>query len=396
MIKIVKKIWNDNLYRNSIYLILNSAIMALLGFFFWTIAARNFSSYDVGLATTVISAINIIMLFSMLGFNISFLRYLPKEKEKGRIIFTGLFFASIVNVILALVFVLGIEFFSPKLSFLVEGWQYILLFLGFSLVWLLFMLTNSILIAKRRSLIVLVKSTIYSLVKLVFVFLFTGFFGLLVSWYLSIFMGLLFCVFFFKVEYKFDFEKVKKMFKFSSYNYFSHLFFALPGFVLPLIVTQYLDPSYTAYFYVAWMISNLILVVPTAVGQNLLTEGSYDEADLSAKFKKALIFSLAIVLFGIFCAFVLGKFLLGLFSTEYLLGLNLLYVLALAAIPYTFNQVYISLLNVQHKIKKVVLINLTVALITIVGSILVINSGLIYIGFVWLFANIVAMVWRWI
>ena len=80
MINKVKKFWSDNLYRNSIYLILNSAIMALLGFFFWTIAARNFSSYDVGLATTVISAINLIMLFSMLGFNISFLKYLPKEK----------------------------------------------------------------------------------------------------------------------------------------------------------------------------------------------------------------------------------------------------------------------------------------------------------------------------
>jgi len=55
MIKFVKRIMNDSLYKNSIYLMISTGIMAVLGFVFWLVIARLFNTHDVGLATTIIS-----------------------------------------------------------------------------------------------------------------------------------------------------------------------------------------------------------------------------------------------------------------------------------------------------------------------------------------------------
>jgi len=79
MRKRLAEAWNEPLYRNSLYLIFNSLIMALFGFVFWSIAAKQFSSEDVGLATAVISAVSLVANLSLLGFNVSILKFKDKS-----------------------------------------------------------------------------------------------------------------------------------------------------------------------------------------------------------------------------------------------------------------------------------------------------------------------------
>ena len=71
--------WKEPLYRNSMYLILNSFVMALFGFVFWSLAAKTFSSSEVGLATAVISAVSLVASLSLLGFNTSILKFKDKK-----------------------------------------------------------------------------------------------------------------------------------------------------------------------------------------------------------------------------------------------------------------------------------------------------------------------------
>ena len=54
MIKLFKKIMSDSLYKNSIYLMVSTGIMAVFGFVFWMIASRLYSTVDIGLGTTII------------------------------------------------------------------------------------------------------------------------------------------------------------------------------------------------------------------------------------------------------------------------------------------------------------------------------------------------------
>jgi len=62
-----KEVMKDSLYRNSIYLMTSTLIMAVLGFVFWMVNARLFTTEQVGLATTIISVMGLITGFSVLG-----------------------------------------------------------------------------------------------------------------------------------------------------------------------------------------------------------------------------------------------------------------------------------------------------------------------------------------
>jgi O-antigen/teichoic acid export membrane protein len=60
----------DPLHKNALFLIATTAIAAIFGFFFWTIAARLFPVADVGHATALISAVSLLTSFSGLGLGI--------------------------------------------------------------------------------------------------------------------------------------------------------------------------------------------------------------------------------------------------------------------------------------------------------------------------------------
>src|SRR3989344_4106400 len=363
--------WNEPLYRNSMYLILNSFVMALFGFVFWSLAARTFSSSEVGLATAVISAVSLVANISLLGFNVSILKF--KDKSLN---FTSLVMCSIVAFILSVLFLLFVNVFSPNLSFLSSQFLSILGFIAFCVLNVVYCLMNSMLIAQGRTGVVFVKDTLFSIVKVILIFFISGVFGLLVSWYLGIALAVVISLFFIHMERKlFD---VRKVFHFSFYNYLSNILGILPNVLLPLIIIHYLGASYAAYFYVVWMIANLLFIVPTAMTQNVLSSGK------EGKIKKAYAFSLVLLVLGILIVLVFGGFLLNFFNPEYTLAFPLLYILAFSSLPYGVRRIYQAKLNLQGRVKKAMIMDAITLLITIVGSIIFIEYGLLAVGLSWL------------
>ncbi|HDH87619.1 MAG TPA: hypothetical protein ENF36_06190 [Desulfobacteraceae bacterium] len=80
--KALKKYLNDPLYKNSFFIMLTSISNAGFGFFFWLIAARFYSTADIGLASAIISAMGLISMLSLSGFDISLVRFLPEREDK--------------------------------------------------------------------------------------------------------------------------------------------------------------------------------------------------------------------------------------------------------------------------------------------------------------------------
>lgn len=71
------------LYRNSVYISLSSLTTAIAGFLFWAIAARLYPAEDVGVASAVVSALNLTFNLSMLGMNFAIIRFYPEYKERA-------------------------------------------------------------------------------------------------------------------------------------------------------------------------------------------------------------------------------------------------------------------------------------------------------------------------
>ena len=114
MIKIYKKIMKDSLYKNSLYLMVSTLIMAMLGFLFWMINARLFSAEQIGLATTIISVMGLITGFSVLGLNIALIKYLPKSRRKSNKINTCFTIVILSSIVVSSIFLLGLAKFSPR------------------------------------------------------------------------------------------------------------------------------------------------------------------------------------------------------------------------------------------------------------------------------------------
>ena len=391
----LNKIFKDNLYKSSIYLILNSLITAGLGFFFWMIIARLFSSNSIGLATTIISVVGLISGLSLFGFNVGLMKYLPKNGKKKELVGSCFILSLIFGLILSIVYYFLIGVVSPKLIFVKKYYFTLVVFVLF---WILFTLGNSVLVGLRKSNIVMFKGLIFSILKLglPFVLVSFGIYGILGSWYLSALFGVLFSLFFIPFSFKIDFSLVRKMFRFNFGNYIASVFGMLPSLLLPVLITQLLEPRFTAYFYVSWTIGSLLFIIPSAVSQSFLTEGSYNGNGIKERLKKSFKFSFALLIIGILFFVLFGEFLLSLFGKEYMNSYIFLVILCLSSLIYCVNQINISFFNVRNEIWKVVLVNFLIALFTILGSYYFINYGLVGIGLSWVIGNLVGVVVGWL
>jgi O-antigen/teichoic acid export membrane protein len=92
---ILRFVRTDPMLRSAMFLLVNSGIQAGLGFAFWIITARLFSTESVGLASSLISASNLVMFLGLVGMNTTFVRFLPMARRRNRLITAGV---SLVTV----------------------------------------------------------------------------------------------------------------------------------------------------------------------------------------------------------------------------------------------------------------------------------------------------------
>lgn len=381
-----KKIIKDSLYKNSLFLMINSVLIALLGFVFWNITTKLFTLEEVGIATTLISAQSIIGLLASLGFSTSIIRFYSKTEKKDELINNCIFLNTISSLIIGTIFILGISIFSPKLSLTLS--QKIIFILSSS-IWTLFSTTNSIFIAQKKSKLVLVKNLIFSLSKLLlpFVFITWGAYGIFNSLNIATLLALIFTLLAikYKPSFKLNKELIKNTFKFSFSNHISSIFNTSFGYITPLIITNLINPEVTALFYIPWMIGNILFFIPIAVSQSFLAENSQsDDSDI----KKSLKFTYLLSIPAIIITILISKYLLMIFNPEYVEATIFLQLIALSTLFYNYNSIKNAALNIKHKNRQLIISNSIIAITSITLTILFINKGLIAIALAWIVSQI--------
>jgi O-antigen/teichoic acid export membrane protein len=406
MKSIYDKIMGNSLYKNSIYLMLSTGVMAFFGFFFWIICARLFSAHDVGLATTIISIMSLIGSFSLLGLNSGLIRYLPGSTIKNNKINTCFTLVAIVTIIISSIFLIGLEKFSPNLLFIKESLLLSFGFIFFMIISSFNSIIESVFIAFRKAKFVLVKNTIFSLIKIALPFVFIGFgaFGIF-SAYMSALLigfGVVFLILIFKFDYKPKFilhdEVIKKIGRYSFGNYIAGFIGGLSLLLLPLIITNKISPETTAYYFMAMMIANLLFVIPEATTSSLFAEGSHDEKKLKKKTLNAIKI-IAFLLIPVILAIVFfGQYVLLAFGKEYSTqGFTFLKIMALSGIFVSINSIFGIVFKVKKKIKQIIIINLIGAVAILGGSFMFIERGygLIGIGVAWIAGQIAMNLAYW-
>jgi O-antigen/teichoic acid export membrane protein len=162
--------------------------------------------------------------------------------------------------------------------------------------------------------------------------------------------------------------------------------------VLPLLVIYLLGARSTAYFYLAFNVTLVFLLVPKAVSKALLAEASHQTKNIKASFRKALAVSLLFAAGVILFVFMAGKYVLMLYGAEYAQNsLQLLYVFAVVGVFATVNELYYALMRVQLRLNHLLIAQVMNALLTLGLAVFLLGYGLVGIGYAWLISEMVVM-----
>ena len=409
----IRELFDISLYRNSGYLMANSALNGVVGILFWERAWHYFGEEDVGLAFPAISTAMLIVLFSTLGLNFALIRYLSGSGERrGRDMINTCFAVSApISAGVALAVLLSLAVWDSELAFLREEPLYWVGFVVLTAGFTVQTFAIHAFIAERRAGFVLVGGVIFNVLRFVPLILVgwgtIGFlasvshaFGIFASWGIGALLAVLVGVLVFLPRVRAGYRPlptvnlglVREMMSYASMNYVAELLWSASWMVLPVMVLSILDESSSANFGISWQTSTpVLLMVPMAVSTALFAEGSYDENNLGRDVKKSLKLIVLLLVPGVLLICMLGdQILLFIGEDRSADATKLVWILAVSAFPVSINRVYFGVGRVQKKMKKVMSFTALLAVGTLaLSAVLMPHMGIIGVGVAWLVSQTV-------
>ncbi len=403
----LRQVWFAPLHRNSLYLMLNSGVTAGLGFVFWLVAARVYSTEEVGLSSALISAVTLLAFIASLGLSYGLIRFLPEVGERRQgMINSCLNLVALVSLVASLIFLVGLPLWSPAFLVIRSKFASVAAFVGFVIAWGLYSTLTNIFVSFRRAEYTLASGVVCSLLKVAGVAtlgLWFGDLGIFASWGIATLFALVIGFWWFlprllpgySPQLTLQKQVSNEMLHYSFANYISSTLWNAPQLILPIMIVNLLNTAANAYFFIAWSVASLLLAIPLATSTSLFAEGSYKMESAGQDLLRSLKLTVVLFLPSVLLTLALSNRVLLLFGREYASsGTGLLWLLAWAALPASINLLYIGAARVLKRLKDILLIAGGVAVGTLVSSYFLLpHLGTLGVGVGWLASqSLVAMV----
>ena len=395
-----------SLTRNSLGIMGTSVVNAVLGYGYWTLAARRMPAAEVGLGAAATSALVIISLGVHMGAGGGLIARIPhrRTREQWLTTVTATFLATtLVTLVLAAAAVLPLGLIVPALRGLTHDPVFVLWFVLGAVGWTGSGILDYLFIAERRSDLMLMRNAVTAVVKLGGLAVLgaavsrPGADVLVATWavggLLGTVAGLAECHVALhrlgRVRPRDLPGELSLLIRPSLGHHAISVFGLLPTYLLPVVVTARLGPAENAYFYTTWMIGASIFMISPAVSQALFAEGAHDGAGLRGLSLRSMRLTLLAIVApsAILCA--IGDFVLRMFGPGYTAGYGLLVVLVLSAFPDTVSNVAVATLRVRNLLPRAAALNLAIATIALVGAwICTPHLGILGAGEAWLGAQV--------
>ncbi|TGC07442.1 lipopolysaccharide biosynthesis protein [Methanolobus halotolerans] len=382
----------DPLYRNSIFLLLGRLLNVGVGFLFWLIAARLYPTGEVGVATALISTLGLIVFISSMGFNFSLIRFINLSAKES-VLNTSIIITTIVSAFVAIIYLLIVNNVLHNISLLQKT--------GYAAFFLLTVVANSMFFMSGEAFkalrdtkdFFLQNLVLSSRVPLLIPLVYLGNFGIFVAIGITYILSTIFSFHLLskKANLKAKIDKVflKESFTFSSGNYISNLLYESPSLLMPTIILSLVGKEEAALYYIAYAVSNLIWIAPTAISTSLFIEGSYGEG-IKRNLMRSGVAVLVLLVPSIIFIYVFGATILQLFGADYIESLPLLQILVLSSFFVALHNFLVPILNLQMKVNKLIKINLLRFLMLIgLSYILLAEYGILGFGYAWMITYIV-------
>lgn len=392
------RFFSDPLYRNSLFIMLNTGLVSLFNYLFWLFAGKITSSEQVGLSTAAVSAAAMMVAISRLGMDDSITRFFPETEDRGAFLNALIMIMLTMTVIIITGFMILLPYISPALLFLKES-QYTLLFVVYIFLTSVCNMQGTAFVASRRAdLALLLFALLFLRIPLLFILGSLGVFGIFIALDITYFIMMVTgVVLLYRMgilrNLRTDFRKARNTMRYSLGNYMASILYTAPVTLIPILVVNIIGPLQQAYFYAAYSIAAFLLLVPDAIVASMFVEGAHKRS-LKETAYKSLRFSLVILVPMVLATALFGDNLLDLFSPEHSMSAyRLLLLLAISSLFYTVIEVYFTMMQVLKNIVMLNFVRFAITALTLgMGYVLMLKMGLIGIGYAWLLACIVVSV----
>lgn len=362
-------------------------VSAATGFLFWWAAARLYLPGEMGVASSVLSALSLIFTLSTLGLNVGTVRLYPKFGKKA----TG----TTVLVITVVSFIMtGIYILVNPGSVLTDKMNIKALLLIISVLGAMYTASGIAMVPLRKTNVFFRQSVIYSTRVVPLPFLRgEGFGGIVVSFGIGVLTGVTYGMIKLKDALKpaFSVEFLREALPISLGNYLLSISSSLPIYFMPSLVLKDLGREMAAYYYAGFMIISLTTVPINQLSIILLREGSSNKIRRKDMAKAAEV----LAAYWIVTSAVLilsSDALLSLFGKEYTAAGDMIKLASLGIGPASFAALLTTELNIAMDSKGVAIASALNCLVFFISAHpLLLHFGLQGAALSWILSNSAAL-----
>jgi O-antigen/teichoic acid export membrane protein len=395
------------LYRNAYFLMLGAGSGSLLGFAFWTVAARHYPPRAVGVASAVIATMTVVSGVSQLGLGTVLFRYLPGAGRATRsLILKSYAITMSLSVVASVAVAISTRWWAPSVAFLGRDSRWLVAFVAATTAWTVFTLQDSVLTALRQAKWIPLEDTFFSATKIALLFTFAGgsSAGIFLAWNIPVLVSLVpinLLIFDRFIAQHVEntaarvFSTPRNLVRFAGGNYLGGVFFLASTTLLPVLVAAEAGATAAAYFYIPWTIAAALQNIPLNMATSLTVEAALDESQLREYVRSVTVQTLRLSLPVVVLVIVGARYVLEIFGHAYAIhGETLLQLLAAASIPNVLVALGTSVVRIQNDARMVLLIPAVVGVITLaLSAALVTTVGIAGVGIAWLTAQLVVATW---
>jgi O-antigen/teichoic acid export membrane protein len=352
----------DPLIRNSAYLMAATVVTSLLGYVFWTVAARRYPASAIGEAGAGVSAMAFASLLGALGGSMAILAELPgkrRPRDWSATVTAPLVFTSATSAVTALATVAVLSRTGHS-AFLYRNVWWVSAFVVGAVATTASQLLENIWVAEQRAGWFLGASTVFAVVKLALValpvFAVFGATGILSAWSAVLAATVAGCLLLlgrmFGYRPCFDgfSRQIWSMRQTLTGNYIISVGDQVTFYAIPVLVALQVSAQDAGWFYVAWKIGGFYAVFASAVGTSTFAEGSRNPSRALPLALAGLRMILPLMTLGAAVTIFAGRLVLRVFGPDYAAhAYPLLVLLSLAAFPDAVVNIYRSVLRVQKR-----------------------------------------------
>jgi O-antigen/teichoic acid export membrane protein len=348
-----RRLASDPLYRGTLLLLINSGLLAALGFVFWTLAAREYPASAVGAFSGINSGISLFSAVASLGLQNLVTRHIASSANPRGLMLLVVGAITVLGSALCTFVVLAFGSYLPASLQLQSHGRSAALFTALVICTSLNSVLNSGLVAIRAPGAVLWTNLVGAIARLTSLVALASLrsSGLVFSLGIGLFLSTVLSLppFVARTPKGKGITEatgtIRSYLATSASTYIATIFGVLPSTAVPLIVIARLGTTKTAPFALALLVSGFLNIIPSTVAQVLFAEASRRDVSLSEQLRKAIKAIYIILLPALLLIELAAPLIMHLFGASYAAqGANALRILSLATLVTAGNYLVDSIL----------------------------------------------------